>query len=87
MQGVNGYKADVEGYLGGGDEGGSVVMGDQIVMAMQKCPDTKLVVAGYSQGGQLVHKALGGLSAETAAFVSKVVVFGDPSKYRFHSVC
>jgi len=35
-----------------------------------QCPNTKVVLSGYSQGGQLVHKAAKQLSAAVAAKVS-----------------
>ena len=38
--------------------------------AMSQCPNTKVVMSGYSQGGQLVHKAAKQLSAAVAAKVS-----------------
>jgi hypothetical protein len=52
----------------------------QITAAKAKCPNTKLIVSGYSQGGQIIHKAAAQLSAATAAWISKVVIFGDPCK-------
>ncbi|PVH88783.1 carbohydrate esterase family 5 protein [Cadophora sp. DSE1049] len=79
VQGVNDYKASIAGYLAGGDGKGSVNMATQIATAFKTCPNTKLVVSGYSQGGQLVHNALASLPAATAAWVSKVVIFGDPN--------
>jgi len=45
---------------------------------MKACPNTKMVMAGYSQGGQLVHNAAQLLPAATMAKVSSVVIFGDP---------
>lgn len=44
----------------------------------QACPNTQVVMAGYSQGGQIVHNAAKLLSAQTMAKVSSVVIFGDP---------
>ncbi|KAK0109727.1 hypothetical protein ONS95_002406 [Cadophora gregata] len=79
VQGVNDYKASVVGYLAGGDVKGSVNMAMQIATAFTTCPNTKLVVSGYSQGGQLVHNALASLPATTVTWVSKVVIFGDPN--------
>jgi hypothetical protein len=35
-------------------------------------------MAGYSQGGQLVHNAAALLPAATTAQISSVVIFGDP---------
>lgn len=48
---------------------------------MTSCPSTKVVMVGYSQGGQLVHKAASMLPAQTMANVSSVVIFGDPSMF------
>ncbi|KAH8601392.1 putative cutinase, partial [Bisporella sp. PMI_857] len=56
------YPATVLGFLQGGDTAGG----------------TKVVMSGYSQGGQLVHKAAKQLSASVSAKVSSVVIFGDP---------
>lgn len=48
--------------------------------AVTNCPDSKVVMAGYSQGGQLVHNAAKMLPAATAAKVSSAIIFGDPGK-------
>lgn len=77
VQGVD-YPADVEGFLKGGDEGGSQKLADLVQQALQKCPSTKVVMSGYSQGGQLVHKAANILPTSAVAAVSSVVIFGDP---------
>lgn len=45
---------------------------------MTQCPDTKVVMAGYSQGGQLVHNAAKMLPASTTSKVMAAVIFGDP---------
>lgn len=45
---------------------------------MKKCPASKVIVSGYSQGGQIVHNAAKLLPAATMAKVSSVVIFGDP---------
>ena len=45
-----------------------------------RCPNTKIVLAGYSQGAQLVHNAAVRTSAANAARVAAVVVFGDPKR-------
>lgn len=37
---------------------------------MTQCPDTKLVLGGYSQGGQLVHNAADLISSEVTDFVA-----------------
>ncbi|KAE8155098.1 cutinase-domain-containing protein [Aspergillus avenaceus] len=78
VQGVNGYSASVEGYLSGGDAAGSAAMATQAKEALSSCPDTKLILSGYSQGCQIVHNAVEQLPAETASKISSVLLFGDP---------
>jgi len=46
--------------------------------AMTRCPDTKVVMSGYSQGGQLVHNAAKLLPPAVASKVAAAVIFGDP---------
>jgi predicted esterase len=40
----------------------------QIEAAYKACPNTKLVASGYSQGGQIVHNAIGLLPAAVASW-------------------
>lgn len=47
VQGIQ-YPADVPGFLVGGDKGGSALMAKMVGQVRAKCPDTKLVMAGYS---------------------------------------
>ena len=47
VQGIE-YPADVPGFLVGGDAGGSKLMAQMVGQVRAKCPDTKLVMAGYS---------------------------------------
>jgi hypothetical protein len=42
-----------------------------------RCPATKIVVSGYSQGGQALRAALRKLNNTAAAHVKAVVLFGD----------
>lgn len=49
-----------------------------VQQVLTKCPQTKLVMSGYSQGGQLVHKAAAMLPAATMGMVNSIVIFGDP---------
>lgn len=56
VQGVD-YPADTKGFNAGGDAGGSQKMADLVAQAQSQCPSTKVVMSGYSQGGQLVHNA------------------------------
>ncbi|KUJ19401.1 cutinase [Mollisia scopiformis] len=77
VQGVD-YPADIPGFLVGGSPQGSQTMADMITKALSDCPSTKVVMSGYSQGGQLVHNAAKLLPASTMAKVNSVVIFGDP---------
>ena len=49
-----------------------------VTKAISTCPSSKIVMGGYSQGGQLVHKAAALLPASAMEAVSSVVIFGDP---------
>ncbi|PSS00568.1 cutinase [Coniella lustricola] len=77
VQGVE-YPADVPGFLAGGDKQGSATMAKLVQQAMASCPDSKVVMAGYSQGGQLVHNAAAMLPANAVSKVAGAVIFGDP---------
>ncbi|KAH8834048.1 cutinase [Flagelloscypha sp. PMI_526] len=79
FQGVP-YAADVAGFLAGGDALGSQNMANMAATAVANCPNTKIVLSGYSQGAQLVHNASKLISAATASHVAAVVVFGDPDR-------
>lgn len=59
-----------------GAEGGPE-MAELVEKALQQCPDTKVVLGGYSQGAMVVHNAAGKLSAGQ---VVGAVTFGDPFK-------
>ncbi|KAH8667578.1 cutA, cutinase A [Tricladium varicosporioides] len=72
------YGATIEGFLQGGDKQGSALMASLVSSTLKSCPNTKLVMSGYSQGGQLVHNAAALLPSSTMAQVSSVVIFGDP---------
>jgi len=78
VQGVNNYHANIDGYLEGGEASGSQSMATQIEQVYAKCPNTKLVASGYSQGGQLVHNAAALLPAKVGSWISSIVIFGDP---------
>ena len=47
VQGIA-YPADVPGFLAGGDAGGSKLMAKMVGQVMTACPNTALVMAGYS---------------------------------------
>jgi cutinase len=47
VQGVE-YPADVPGFLVGGDKKGSALMAKMVGQIRAQCPDTALIMAGYS---------------------------------------
>lgn len=80
VQGVE-YPADIAGFLAGGDAEGSALMAQLVQDTVGACPDSKVIMSGYSQGGQLVHNAAAMLPADVASQVAGAVIFGDPSKF------
>ncbi|KAG7136376.1 Cutinase like protein [Verticillium longisporum] len=48
--------------------------------AVTQCPNTKIVLSGYSQGAQVVHNAAGQLTAAQTNRVTAVLTFGDPKR-------
>ncbi|KAF9873009.1 cutinase [Colletotrichum karsti] len=77
VQGVN-YSASIIGFLAGGDSAGSTTMANLVSTAATRCPNTKIVLSGYSQGGQLVHNAANKLTTALTNKISAVLIFGDP---------
>lgn len=49
-----------------------------INVTASQCPATVLVLAGYSQGAQVVHDSVEQLAGATKSRLSSVVLFGDP---------
>lgn len=64
----------VKGNASQGGTGGKT-MAALIDQALVQCPDTKIIVSGYSQGGMVVHAA-----KPNASKVAGAVLFGDPLK-------
>ncbi|KAI5858159.1 cutinase [Tricharina praecox] len=77
VQGVD-YPADVAGFLAGGSSDGAKNMAQYAQTAITNCPDTKLVLSGYSQGAQVTRKAAAQLGTAEAKVVA-IVLFGDPN--------
>lgn len=77
VQGID-YDATVDGFFVGGDSEGSEKYLKTTNDVAKNCPDTKIVIGGYSQGAQLTHNAAGKFSPATSSKVVAAVVFGDP---------
>ena len=75
FQGVD-YPADFGGNAAQtGNNPGVQPMIDDVNQALQKCPDTQVVLSGYSQGGIVTHGAMQKLPGGK---VKAIVIFGDP---------
>ena len=72
VQGVD-YAATIAGYLIGGDPEGAQTTADLLNQAATNCPDTQIVLSGYSQGAMEVHLGEATVSAEVAAQIAAVV--------------
>ncbi|KAH7065428.1 cutinase [Macrophomina phaseolina] len=59
---------------------GTQAMVADVQKAVQKCPDTQIVLSGYSQGAMLVHNTANKLAGDQASKVKAAVTFGDPFK-------
>ncbi|KAL9619296.1 MAG: hypothetical protein Q9160_006061 [Pyrenula sp. 1 TL-2023] len=75
VQGVD-YPASVQGNANLGADGGPT-MSQLAAQSVSQCPDSKIVLSGYSQGGLVVHNAAG-QSDFPASNIAGAVLFGDP---------
>jgi len=77
IQGVD-YEATIASNVQMGRAGGPV-MAKLVKQAKEKCPDTKIALGGYSQGGFVVSNAIssGGVNKDD---IAAAVVYGDPSR-------
>lgn len=64
--------------IGGKGGAGTQAMVKAVTDALASCPDTQIVLSGYSQGAMLVHNTMNNLDAGQAAKVKAAVTFGDP---------
>ncbi|KAJ4286510.1 hypothetical protein N0V90_013210 [Kalmusia sp. IMI 367209] len=76
VQGVE-YPATFAGFNRNGTDG-VPSMTQFINQAITTCPDTKVVMSGYSQGALVVRGTADSLPADTMSKVNSVVTFGDP---------
>ncbi|KAI3394515.1 hypothetical protein diail_2604 [Diaporthe ilicicola] len=57
---------------------GTQAMVKLVQSTLSSCPDTQVVLSGYSQGAMLVHNTMNNLGSAAAAKVKAAVTFGDP---------
>jgi cutinase len=55
-------------------------MQDTITAMASQCPDSTIVVGGYSQGAAVCHRAIEELPAATKDRIAGVVLYGDTQK-------
>ncbi|KAG5733077.1 Cutinase [Termitomyces sp. T112] len=72
------YPASIAGFFNGGSLAGAITMANDVSATANACPDTKIVISGYSQGAQVTHRAAARLSRAVQNRVNAAVVFGDP---------
>ena len=77
IQGVD-YEATIASNANMGREGGPV-MAKLVQQAKSSCPDTKIALGGYSQGGFVVSNAIAS-SGVNPDDISAAVLYGDPSR-------
>jgi hypothetical protein len=77
IQGVD-YEATIASNIQMGREGGPV-MAKLVKQAKSNCPDTKIALGGYSQGGFVVSNAISSAGVNPDD-IAAAVVYGDPSR-------
>jgi len=79
------YPADIAGAFSGGTNPsgspGATKMTSMAKAVLQRCPNARIVLSGYSQGAEQVHGALFAKNlGEDGARITAAVTFGDPLK-------
>jgi cutinase len=78
IQGVNYAALVAPNYLPGGtDLASENEMKNMLRLANTKCPQAKIVVAGYSQGAAVVHRAVEDIEDGIKQKIAAAVCFGD----------
>ncbi|KAI1266698.1 cutinase-domain-containing protein [Xylariaceae sp. FL1019] len=76
-QGVDYYGFIIGNYYPGGAPPWAIFDMQALLTGAAACPGSKIVVAGYSQGAAIVHRAIEGLDAKIKNRIAGVVTFGD----------
>ncbi|KAJ7257578.1 carbohydrate esterase family 5 protein [Mycena haematopus] len=82
FQGVDAsaYPATLQSYLGeGGSDSGAQSLADTVTNYVNACPDSSVIISGWSQGSLVAHKGLALLSSDVQAKVVGLTTFGDPN--------
>lgn len=78
IQGVP-YPASIPGFLVGGSPFGSALMASLVNKTAAACPNTKIVLSGYSQGCQVVHNAMSLINAPAPAAATALPADAAPA--------
>lgn len=70
-------KMDPQRYLDSATQGASMLQNKTLEL-IAKCPETKIVLVGYSQGAQGVHQMIHGADEATASKIAGVLLIADP---------
>jgi hypothetical protein len=70
---------DVMGWMGfmSSVDAGATALGGQYAAFTQRCPNSKVVLAGYSQGAMAVHRNLNALAASPNLAAALLIADGD----------
>ncbi|KAK5996767.1 Cutin hydrolase [Cladobotryum mycophilum] len=74
------YPADLSGYVDdGGSETGASALASQVKAYATRCPKSKIVISGWSQGALVAHKSFNYITDKaTRDRIIALAVFGDP---------
>ncbi|KAF2488417.1 cutinase, partial [Lophium mytilinum] len=75
VQGVDYAATDLAALLGGSEYGAATVA-SLTDLAVSKCPDSQIILSGYSERAEIIHRAGPDLCNVTTS-IKAVVVFGD----------
>lgn len=81
-QGVLPYPAGYFGFLKGGSKTGVKSLVALAMRAVAQCPDAKIVLGGFSQGAQVLRKAVHRLPATVYHRILAIVSFSDSKEGR-----
>jgi len=79
-QGVLPYAADIMSFIRGGCKRGAQSMATMVMLAVEQCPQSKIVLGGFSQGAQVLRKAVKRIPSSAVGNIVAVVSFSDPNE-------
>lgn len=82
IQGIDYPAGLAQNLIPGGTDPGSAADGANLIANISAtCPDSKIVVSGYSQGAALIHRAVEQIDDQSVlSQIAAAVTFGDTQK-------